>query len=221
PEACALHHVCHVQGNWRLISQSIEAALDSGVFDEVIVSTDDEEIAAVAETFGATVPFMRPSKIADDFAPILDVMVDAAQWYGRQQKPLSHMCLIYATAPFVRAKDIQAGLNALQNSDAPSAMSVAKFPYPIQRAMEIGADGRLDMIQKEHLLTRSQDLAETYMDAAQFIWTTPGAMSRCKTSLLELGMLPVVLSVERVQDIDTPEDWARAEALYQITAEGS
>jgi len=204
-----------------IIAYSIEAALCSGVFDEVIVSTDDEEIATVAKSYGAAVPFMRPSNIADDFAPIIDVMIDAARWYEEQHRPLSYMCLIYATAPFVRAEDLRDSLLALQNSAVPSAMSVAKFTYPIQRALEISENGQLDMIQKEHLLTRSQDLPEAYMDAAQFIWTTPEAMACCETSLLEQGMLPVILPTERVQDIDTLEDWTRAEALYQIAAKGA
>jgi len=202
-----------------IIAYSIEAAQKSGLFDEIIVSTDDPAIAEVALKFGATVPFMRPPDIADDFAPIMDVLKNAVAWYAEQKLPLHYICCIYATAPFVSGDNLITGLEALQKSDKGSSMSVGKFTYPVQRALQLGADGSLEMIDKTHLLTRSQDLPEAYMDAAQFIWTTPVTLEKCKISLLEQGMVPVVIPTSRVQDIDTLEDWDRAEALYRILGE--
>jgi len=202
-----------------IIAYSIEVAQQCGLFDEIIVSTDDQAIAEVARTYGALIPFMRPANIADDYAPIMDVLKNAADWYAKEGKPISYMCCIYATAPFVQSMDVTAGFRALEQSEKRSSMSVAKFTYPIQRALQLDREGGLEMIDKTHLLTRSQDLPEAYMDAAQFIWTTPGAVNACKISLLEQGVAPVVIPTNRVQDIDTPEDWDRAEILYKVMLE--
>lgn len=199
-----------------IIAYSIQAALDSGLFDEVIVSTDDEVIAETAKEWGATVPFIRPATIADDHAPIIAVLKNAVEWYQEAGKPLGYLCCIYATAPFVTGKALVEGLDILVGApSAGTSMSVSKFTYPIQRALEVARDGCLEMINKEHLLTRSQDLPEAYMDAAQFMWCKPAAILRAEKSLLEHGVAPVVIPTSRVQDIDTLEDWERAEILYK------
>jgi N-acylneuraminate cytidylyltransferase len=202
-----------------IIAYSIEAARETGLFDEIIVSTDDENVAAIAREWGATTPFMRPKPIADDFAPIIPVLKHAVEWYAADNRPLNYLCCIYATAPFVTCDALSEGHKILQNSTAGTAMSVAKFTYPIQRALEIVANGRLDMINKNHLTTRSQDLPEAYMDAAQFLWCRPEAIQGAKESLLEYGVMPVTIPTSRVQDIDTLEDWDRAEMLYRAIAE--
>jgi len=200
-----------------IIAYSIEAARQTGLFDEIIVSTDDHLIAETAQRFGATVPFMRPSSFADDHAPIMDVLRHAVDWYAERERDISHICCVYATAPFVQAADLLRGYQLLDvdGSGTGSSMAVAKFTYPIQRALQLGSGGSLEMIDKTHLLTRSQDLPEAYMDAAQFIWTTPGAVAKCTISLLEGGVVPVVIPTSRVQDIDTLEDWDRAEMLFR------
>ncbi len=202
-----------------IIAYSIEAAKNCGLFDEIIVSTDDDDIAQTAMDWGATIPFMRPKAIADDFAPIISVLQNTIQWYAQHERPLDYLCCIYATAPFVTGDVLRHGYDVLAKSKLGTAMSVAKFTYPIQRALEMEADGRLEMMNPEHLLTRSQDLPEAYMDAAQFMWTRPAAVMASKKSLLEQGVMPVLIPTSRVQDIDTPEDWDRAEILYKAAAE--
>jgi len=202
-----------------IIAYSIEAARNSGLFDEIIVSTDDEIIAQTAVEWGATVPFVRPKSIADDFAPLIAVLKHTVEWYAENDRPLDFLCCIYATAPFVTADDLLGGLAMLEKSDAGTAMSVAKFAYPIQRALEVADDGCLAMIDERHFLTRSQDLPEAYMDAAQFVWCRPSAIAAVKESMLEQGVAPVVIPTSRVQDIDTLEDWDRAEILYRAAEE--
>jgi pseudaminic acid cytidylyltransferase len=199
-----------------IIAYSIEAALNTKLFDEVIVSTDDAEIAEVAENCGATVPFMRPEELADDFSTIIDVLKNVVEWYEKLGQKVDQLCCIYATAPFVTPEVLKEGYESLTSSVAGCAMSVAAFTYPIQRALEVGAKGTLEMINKEHLLTRSQDLPEAYMDAAQFIWARPEAIKDSTISLLEKGVIPVVIPTSRVQDIDTLEDWSRAELIYRV-----
>jgi len=202
-----------------IIAYSIEAARDSGLFDEIIVSTDDEAIAATAVEWGATAPFVRPKSIADDHAPIIAVLKNAVEWYAHADRPLQYLCCIYATAPFVTDETLVHGLDVLKKSSGGTAMSVAKFTYPIQRALEVTSDGCLSMVNEEHLLTRSQDLPEAYMDAAQFMWCRPDAIMGAEKSLLEYGVAPVVIPTSRVQDIDTLEDWERAEILYRAAAD--
>jgi len=198
-----------------IIAYSIEAAKLSGLFDEIIVSTDDEAIAEVARGFGAKVPFMRPKAIADDFAPIIDVMKNALEWYKSEGQQLDYLCCIYATAPFVTEQILREGFDALSASSVGASLSVAKFTYPIQRALQVTSEGCLSMIDENHLLTRSQDLPEAYMDAAQFFWCRPEAIEKSKISFLEQGVVPVVIPTSNVQDIDTLEDWERAEILYR------
>lgn len=198
-----------------IIGYSIEAALSCGLFDHVIVSTDSQEVATTAREEGAEVPFLRPEDIAGDHTPVLDVLRHAVRWYQDRGTKVDNVSLIYATAPFLRAEDLANGFKALGDGGYRSSMSVARFTYPVQRALQMTAKGGLEMIHKEHLLTRSQDLPDAYMDAAQFIWTSPETLEACSKSLLECGVAPVVLPTSRVQDIDTLEDWDRAEVLYQ------
>lgn len=198
-----------------IIAYSIEAALASGLFKKVIVSTDDKEIARVAETFGADVPFFRDDTLAGDHATIMEVLMDAYQNLHDLYGNIESLCCIYATAPFVSVDALKRGVDTLENTDAAVALSVAKFNYPIQRALKIDAEGMLEMIDKQHLTTRSQDLPEAYMDAAQFICCKATLFKSGSTSLFDLGMAPVVLPTSDVQDIDTLEDWERAEAIFQ------
>lgn len=199
-----------------IIAYSIETAFESGLFDEVVVSTDDDEIAEVARNYGASVPFMRPKNIADDHAVVLDVLKNVLVWFEENRSPPDYVCCIYATAPFVRVTDLRKAFDSADDKVHGGAMSVAKFTFPIQRALKIEDANCLKMIDDSHLATRSQDLPEAYMDAAQFFLMRAAALKQCRLSPLEQDLAPVVIPTGRVQDIDTPEDWDRAELLYQL-----
>ncbi|WP_404398613.1 pseudaminic acid cytidylyltransferase [Idiomarina loihiensis] len=197
-----------------MIARTIEAAMASGCFDAVVVSTDDDEIADVARHYGADVPFKRPDNLADDHTPTIPVIKHAVQWYEEHVNPVDFVCCLYATAPFLDAKDIQRGLSLLQESDADYAFSVTSYAFPIQRALRLSDEGRVSMFQPEHFTTRSQDLTEAWHDAGQFYWGTSRAWTAEKPLFSEQST-GVPLPRHRVQDIDTPEDWTRAEWLFK------
>jgi len=198
-----------------IIAWSIEAAIESGCFDKIIVSTDDEEIAAVAREWGAEVPFMRPAELSDDYVGTTAVIRHAIEWFTDEGIFFNHVCCIYATAPFVTADDIRNGLEALKESGSDYAFSVTSYPFPIQRAIKIKSDGRIEMFQPEHFSTRSQDLEEAYHDAGQFYWGLSEAWIQ-ELPIFSKHAVPVMLPRHRVQDIDTPDDWIRAEILYDL-----
>ena len=202
-----------------MIAWTIEAAKASGCFDVVIVSTDDEEIADVARQYGGEVPFKRPDDLADDHTPTIPVIKHAVQWYEEYVKPVDFVCCLYATAPFLDAKDIQRGLSLLQENDTDYAFSVTSYAFPIQRALRMSDTGRVSMFQPEHFATRSQDLTEAWHDAGQFYWGTSNAW-RTETPLFSEQSVAVPLPRYRVQDIDTSEDWTRAEWLFKALKEG-
>lgn len=195
-----------------MIGWSIAAAFDSGCFDRVVVSTDDDEIADIASGLGASVPFRRPPELSDDFTPTTPVVAHAIRWLQQDGMQPQQVCCLYATAPFIRADDIRAGLSALEDSGADYAFSVTSFEFPIQRAVKIDRNGRLAMFQPEHFATRSQDLEPAYHDAGQFYW---GRASAWLDGQRMFGpqAVPVILPRYRVQDIDTIEDWMRAELM--------
>ena len=200
-----------------MIAWSIAAALKSGCFDRIIVSTDDAEIAAVARRHGADVPFLRPAHLADDHTTTLPVVAHAIAWQQQHGVAASQACCIYATAPFVQAADLQRGLGLLTSSGCDYALSVTSFPFPVQRAIRIGPAGRLVMVQPEHLNTRSQDLPETYHDAGQFYWGQAAAWMAGR-AIFSARAAPIILPRHRVQDIDSAEDWVRAEWLFKAMA---
>ena len=197
-----------------MIAWSIEAARLSGCFDRIIISTDDAEIAEVAQFHGAEVPFMRPPELSDDHTGTIPVIAHAVDWMNRNADAVDIACCLYATAPFVQAKDLQRGLQTLQNTGAEYAFSVTSYAFPIQRAVRITPDQRLEMFQPEHFGTRSQDLPEAWHDAGQFYWGKAQAWVLGKP-LFSRDAAPVQLPRHRVQDIDTPEDWERAEWLFK------
>ncbi|MDH0726185.1 pseudaminic acid cytidylyltransferase [Stutzerimonas stutzeri] len=197
-----------------MIAWSIEAALGSGCFDRVIVSTDDAEIAEIAHQYGATVPFLRPAELSDDHTGTIPVVRHAIEWFIANGECPQQVCCIYATAPFVSGEDIRRGLEVLLRSDCDYAFSVTSYAFPIQRAIRITREGRVEMLQPEHFNTRSQDLEETYHDAGQFYWGGASAWLEGKP-LFGLHSAPIPLPRHRVQDIDTREDWERAEWLFK------
>lgn len=203
-----------------IIAYSIEAALESRAFDEVMVSTDDDEVAEIAQQYGALIPYRRPKHIANDHAIILDVLKDVVAWYEANRVLPDYVCCIYATAPFVAAPDLRDAIERIDGTNHGGAMSVSKFTFPIQRALEVRGSGALKMINEEHLTTRSQDLPEAYMDAAHFLLLRGTAIKSCRISPLEQNLMPVEIPTYRVQDIDSPEDWVRAELLYKAMLDG-
>jgi pseudaminic acid cytidylyltransferase len=204
-------------GGKPMIAWSIQAAQNSGVFDRIVVSTDDEEIADIACVYGAEVPFIRPNELSGDHTDTIPVITHAIEWHLDQGLNPTHVCCIYATAPFIQSQDIRHGAETLVQSGANFAFSVTSFGFPIQRAIKLRADGRVEMFHPTHFQTRSQDLPEAYHDAAQFYWGTKAAWLS-GTQIFGSGSVPVILPRYRVQDIDTPEDWEQAKALMQVMA---
>jgi len=197
-----------------MIAWSIEAALESGCFDQVVVSTDDAEIADVARLHGAQVPFMRPAALSDDHTGTTAVVAHAIDWFAAQGQIPVQVCCLYATAPFVSVDDLRAGLNMLTDSGADYSFSVTSYASPIQRAIRITPAGRVEMFNPEHFNTRSQDLEDAYHDAGQFYWGKASAWLENKM-IFSPASVPVLLPRHRVQDIDTHDDWMRAEWLFR------
>lgn len=197
-----------------MIAWSIEAALQSGCFDQVVVSTDDAEIAQVARQHGAQVPFVRPPELSDDHTGTTPVIRQAIEWFQARGQAPEQVCCLYATAPFISVDDIRRGLAVLTETGCDYAFSVTSYASPIQRAIRINDAGRIQMFNPEHFNTRSQDLEEAYHDAGQFYWGRAQAWLEERV-IFSPASAPVFLPRHRVQDIDTPEDWARAEWMFK------
>ncbi len=198
------------------MAHSIDCALGSGVFDRVIVSTDDEEIAEVARAFGAEVPFRRPAELSDDHTATTAVIAHAVRWLQDEARVrLSAVCCIYATAPFIRATDLKDGLTTLQGGQWQYVFSATTFGFPIFRSFARNEQGGVKMFYPEHFATRSQDLPEAWHDAGQFYWGVPDAWL-AQTRFFEPTSSVVAIPRWRVQDIDSPEDWHRAEILWKL-----
>ena len=198
-----------------IIAYTIEAAKTSNCFSRIIVSTDCEKTKEIALSCGAEVPFMRPDDISDDYSTTADVIKHAINWLSENNVPTKLICCLYATAPFIRTSDLIDGKNQLNDDPQASyALSVTSFPFPIQRALKI-KNQKLEMFQSEHLLTRSQDLEEAYHDAGQFYWGRPDAFMN-DIPMLSNASIPINMPRHLVQDIDTEEDWIRAELLYEV-----
>ncbi|MFJ3009397.1 pseudaminic acid cytidylyltransferase [Pseudomonas fluorescens] len=199
-----------------MIVRSIRTALDSGLFEEVVVSTDDADIAELALAHGAQVPFLRPAELADDFTGTAAVIVHALQ----QLPAFDYACCVYATAPLLQARFLRQGLELLQQHPQTSfAFSVCSFGFPVQRALTLDGQGALTALYPEFRNTRSQDLPEAFQDAGQFYWGRSDAWLRGEV-LYSSASLPVILPRHLVQDIDTLEDWKRAEYLYAALKAG-
>jgi N-acylneuraminate cytidylyltransferase len=197
-----------------LIAYSIKAAQASGLFDDIIVSTDDEAVAEIAKQYGAKVPFIRPGNLSDDMTGTRPVTNHAIEWYRDNIATPTFCCCIYATAPFLQAEYLQQGLQGLLDDTSKGfAYSVTSFPFPIQRALFLKKNYAYPAFQDD-IYKRSQDLPEAYHDAGQFYWGTAEDYLSNKAIFSEHG-IPVVLPRHLVQDIDTPEDWDRAELMYQ------
>lgn len=201
-----------------MIAWSISAALDSRLFDRVLVTTDDDEIAAVAREAGAEVPFMRPAALADDHTGTVPVVVHAIEWHRQQGIAVELTACLYATAPFVRAVDLQAAQEQLTTSGSKFVFTATNFDFPILRALRRDEHGGLAPMFPEHIGMRSQDLPEAFHDAGQF-YLGDAAHWLAKVPLFGPDSRMFLLPRHRVQDIDTPEDWQRAEWLFRAMRE--
>lgn len=198
-----------------IIAYSIEAALESGCFDHVIVSTDDDNIAEVARYYGAEVPFKRPAELADDYTGTLPVIKDAINWFEQQGENPKEVFCLYATAPFVQVQSIQQAYTQFQQSQADYCFTVTSFAFPIQRAIKVTQENKVEMFYPENFNTRSQDLEDAYHDAGQFYWGKAEAFKQQKP-LFSKDACPYILPRYLVQDIDTTEDWVRAELMFKV-----
>ncbi|MBV8466603.1 MAG: pseudaminic acid cytidylyltransferase [Burkholderiales bacterium] len=197
-----------------IIAYSIDVARRSRLFDRIVVSTDDDEIADLAVSLGADVPFRRPDELANDFATTLAVIQHAINSVAEQGTKADYVCCLYATAPMLAAESLQEAAAQLeQRPDKSYVFSVTHFDFPVQRALKLGADGAVDALYPQYRDTRSQDLEPAFHDAGQFYIGRTAAWLR-GDPIMSPCSLPYKLPRHRVQDIDTPDDWRRAELLY-------
>lgn len=198
-----------------MICWSIEAAIKSGVFEKIIVSTDDAEIKDIAMRHGAEVPFLRPDDLSNDYSGTTEVIAHAIQWLEKHGIEISDVCCIYATAPFINISDLKSGYEKFHSGKWDYVFSATEYAAPIFRSFHEIEGGAIEMYYPEHFNTRSQDLPVALHDAAQFYWGKPGAWKDNKPIF---GPQSTVVRIPRwrVQDIDTEEDWHRAELLAPI-----
>lgn len=196
-----------------ILAYSIEASLSSGLFDEVMVSTDDEEIASIAQQYGAKVPFYRSERTSNDFACTSDVILEVLAEYEKRGKCFDFTACIYPTAPFITQQKLREAFQKLEESDADILIPVVAFSYPVQRALVIEND-RLIFERPEYIDSRSQDLKPHYHDVGQFYLMRTEAF--CRNRKLMVGnILPFSVPETEVQDIDNQTDWEIAELKYQ------
>ena len=192
-----------------MLAYAIEAALDSGLFDEVMVSTDDKEIASIAEQYGAKVPFMRSAETANDFATTADVLDEVVNEYKKHGVVYDNICCIYPCVPFLTSEILQNAYKKFIESGKDRLTPVVRFSYPIQRALRINSGGLLEFREPEHAKTRSQDLEPMFHDAGMFYFYKSGGINSSKIT-------PYELDETVVQDIDNESDWKMAEMKYRI-----
>lgn len=206
-------NIKHFMGQ-PIIKYSIDAAKNAGCFDEVMVSTDDPEIAEISKSFGASVPFMRSSATSDDYSTTAEVVLEVLDAYKKEGVQFNNFCCIYPTAPFVTAEKLKNGLDILAREQADSVVPVVRFSYPIQRALAID-DNRLSMMLPENLTVRSQDLKPAFHDVGQFYIMKIDKFYEYKT-ILTTNTAPMEISELEMQDIDNEEDWKIAEVKYNF-----
>ena len=204
-------------GGLPMIAHSIRAARESACFNRIIVSTDDAEIAEISRQYGAETPFFRPAELANDYAGTTAVVAHAVNWLTSQHENPGLTCCLYATAPFVRAEDIRAGVGIFGQDRWRYVFSASTYDFPVFRGFTAEAGTGLAMIFPEHANTRSQDLPESFHDAGQFYIADAATWAR-QDQIFDAHSTFVRLPRWRVQDIDTEEDWVRAEHMYQALA---
>ena len=198
-----------------IIAYSIEAALQSGLFEEVMVSTDSEEIAKISIVYGAKVPFMRSDKNSDDYATTANVIKEVLSEYGKIQRTFEWLCCIYPTAPFVTAQKLNEAMCKIKSKNANGLIPVVKFSYPPQRAFIIDEQGDLQYKYPENINKRSQDLQAFYHDAGQFYFARVDKFLEFENLVFD-GCISTILNELEVQDIDSTDDWKLAEVKYKL-----
>ena len=201
-----------------IIAWSIEAAKEAHLFDRIIVSTDDRDIAKVALECGAEVPFLRPKDLSDDFTPTIPVVAHAINEIKSEVGNIRSVCCLYATAPFIKPSLIIEGHQLLQMHPNGYVFTATDYPFPIQRAIQFDDNGELKMIQPDNFNVRSQDLSLAFHDAGQFYWADSSTWLAQKP-FFNKHSTPLLLPRRIVQDIDTEEDWEMAELLYRVNYE--
>ena len=197
-----------------MIAWSIQAAIDSGCFDEVWVSTDDEEIAAIAQAYGAKVPFLRPAHLSNDFATTADVMAHAVEEFDKLNHVIpDYVCCLYATAPFINSKALKKGLELMPKYQY--ALAITEYQFPIQRSLKKDINEGLYLIEANSFVKRSQDLDLAYHDAGQFCWGWAKSWLN-KEQIFSVSTGGVILPKYLVQDIDDEQDWKRAEMIFEV-----
>ncbi len=193
-----------------IIAYSIEKAISTGLFDEVMVSTDCRKVSKVAEKYGASIPFYRSEKTSNDFAIINDVVEEVLIDYKNKGKVFKYVCIIFPTAPLIIESDIIRAFELMRDEGYDSVRPVVKFSYPIQRALKVEPNGRIEMFNPKFYRSRSQDLEFAYHDAGQFYWINE------KKNLLDVNKGAIIIPECRVQDIDNNSDWEIAEMKYKL-----
>ncbi len=197
-----------------IIAYSIEAAIKSNMFDDVMVSTDDQEIADIAKKYGAKVPFIRSKETSNDIATTADVLIEVLNEYKKLGQKFDYGCCIYPCAPFINSEKIREGYELITKFSADNAIPVVQFSYPIQRALKI-ENGKVSMIDPENINVRSQDLMKTYHDIGQYCWFNIEKF-KSNPTLFSENTIPIYTPESEVQDIDSEEDWKIAELKYKL-----
>tara|TARA_X000001036_G_C20613972_1_gene780151 strand:+ start:127 stop:816 length:690 start_codon:yes stop_codon:yes gene_type:complete len=201
-----------------IISYSVELAIKSNLFDKVIVSTDCDEIAEIAKSYGAEVPFKRPKAISDDFSTLNEVLKHAIDFIENDGFLYEYVCCIYATAPFIEIDDVTRGFELINTKKWESVIAATNFSYPIFRSFEKDKKGGLKMVFPDHYSSRSQDLPEIFHDAGQFFWAKSEFLKKSPSGFNQNNTI-IEIPNYRAQDIDTDEDWQRAELIYKYLNE--
>lgn len=198
-----------------IISYSIQAALESNIFDEVMVTTDSNEIAQIASQYGAKVPFLRSERTSNDFATTSDVLVEVLEEYEKRGEVFETACCIYPTAPFVTARHLVEAQRILKESNADIVMPMVAFSYPPQRGLLKKSDGSVAMISPQYINTRSQDLEPIYHDCGQYYFFSVSQF-RQNQNIMRGKIFPIIISELEMQDIDNETDWKLAELKYRL-----
>lgn len=201
-----------------IIAYSIQAAIQSQLFDEVMVSTDDDEIAKIATSHGAKIPFIRSAKNSDDFATTVDVLLEVIEKYKENGIEFSYGCCLYPTAPFITGELLKEAFDLIKEKEFDTVFPVVRFGNPIQRALTKNKDGKISMMQPEYKLSRSQDLENAYYDSGQFYWFKSKTLIENK-SLWTDNTGVIEIDEHKVQDIDNLTDWKLAELKYKLLLE--
>ena len=197
-----------------IIAYSIEAAIESGIFEEIMVSTEDQEIAVVAKNYGAKVPFFRSNKNADDFATTVDVLLEVIEQYDKLNRRFDNVCCIYPTAPFATKEKLEQAYTKLESEDFDAIFPVLEYSYPIQRALKLN-NSKVSLFYPENETVRSQDFDNSYHDSGQFYFLKTKRFLKTKTVFTN-NTGGILLTELEAQDIDNETDWKLAEMKYEL-----